>query len=281
MEGCAVNTTLLIDADILAYKHSASAQTTINWPDGAVTVDVDDHEEVEARMDAEVASQMQLLKADHVVICLTDKVNFRHSVLPSYKMNRAGMEKPQLLAAMKQYLAEMYDTFQRPGLEADDVMGILATHPTMYPGKKIIVSIDKDMKQIPGWLFNPDKDTKAKLVTKEEGDFFHMMQTVNGDPVDGYKGCPGAGYGIAKQLLDGREKFVPRIHEFTRGPRKGTTETRWDIHHSDSHWETVVSIYDKAGLTPGDALVQARVAKICQYEDYDYHKREVILWNPQ
>ena len=40
-----------------------------------------------------------------------------------------------------------------PGLEADDAMGIYATQ---YPGN-IIISPDKDIKQIPGTLYNLDK----------------------------------------------------------------------------------------------------------------------------
>jgi DNA polymerase-1 len=274
-------TTLLIDADILAYKWSAAGQQVFNWPDGTVTITHDDPEEVAGRMDTEVASQVELLKATKVIICLTDKINFRHSVLPSYKGNRKDLAKPVLLADMKQYLADNYETYKRPGLEADDVMGILATHPGLWElGKRIIVSIDKDMRQIPGWLFNPDKDHKAKLITKEEGDKWHMVQTLAGDPTDGYTGCPGAGYGIADEMLTESLRFTPYQHEFTRGKRKGETETRWSVEPAAGPWETVVSIYAKHGLTEEDALVQARVAKICQYENYNLHSQEVILWTP-
>lgn len=254
------STTLLIDADILAYQHSAASQETYDWGEGITSVWADDPERVQARMVAEVESLKEELGADEAIICLTDKVNFRHSVLPSYKSNRV-QEKPVLLADMKKFLEENFKTFKRPGLEADDVMGILSTHPKLVPGRKIIVSIDKDMKQIPGWLYNPNKHTEPVLVMQEDGDYFHMFQTLTGDPVDGYKGCPKIGkVNAEKILMDGEE-----LHHYSL----------------EELWFRVVETYEAKGLTEADALVQARVAKICQWTDYDYKHKKVKLWNPK
>ncbi len=74
-------------------------------------------------------------------------------------------------------------------------MGILSTHPTKIQGKKIIVSEDKDMRTIPGWLYNPgpNKDIEPKYINEFEADRYHLYQTITGDSTDGYKGCPGAG----------------------------------------------------------------------------------------
>ena len=70
-----------------------------------------------------------------------------------------------------------------PTLEADDALGIYATK---HPGN-VICSPDKDMRQIPGQLFDM-KETMS--VTPEEGAKWHLIQTLAGDQTDGYAGVP-------------------------------------------------------------------------------------------
>ena len=45
-------------------------------------------------------------------------------------------------------------------------------------------------------------------------------------------------------------------------------------------WQSVVELFESKGFTEEDALLQARVARILRYEDYDFEKKEVILWTP-
>ena len=72
-------------------------------------------------------------------------------------------------------------------LEADDVLGILATEPSNE--ERIIVSIDKDLYQIPAKI---SKDGKTfEEISENEANYWHMMQTLTGDSTDGYSGCPG------------------------------------------------------------------------------------------
>ena len=47
------------------------------------------------------------------------------------------------------------------------------------------------------------------------------------------------------------------------------------------YWSAVVATYENKGLTEEDALVQARVARICRADDYDFKNKEVRLWNPR
>mgnify|MGYP003859969237 CR=1 FL=1 len=56
-------------------------------------------------------------------------------------------------------LIDEYQAVIYPNLEADDVMGILATKPSKGE-RKIICSIDKDLRQIPGHLYNGESLTK-------------------------------------------------------------------------------------------------------------------------
>lgn len=277
-----MKTTLLIDGDILAYQAAASVEEKSDWGDGVKSVTVGNPKLAESNLKDTIERLHETLGVEEGIVCLSCPTVecFRMDVLPTYKGNRTDVAKPQLLPHIRDYIRENYKTKEVARLEADDVMGILSTHPALIPGKKIIVSSDKDMKTIPGWLYSPYKKTFPSLLTKEVADFWHMRQTLTGDDVDGYSGCPGVGDDTADRFLAGRDKVSPYDHTFTRGPRKGTTEVRWSVEPSASDWETVVSLYNKAGLTEEDALVQARVARILRHTDYDFKNKTVKLWEP-
>lgn len=274
--------TLLIDADILAFQHAAANQEDYAWGNGAKSRHVAEMKDVTEQVDTWLADIKARLKADEIIICLScpHEENFRLGVLPSYKGNRDYDARPQLLGPIKDYLKEAYRTYARPTLEADDVMGILSTHPKLIPGKKIIVSEDKDMKTIPGWLFNPRKDKAPRLISEKEADYWHLYQTLTGDATDHYKGCPGVGPEKAEASLRDVTKPVPVHKEITRGPNKGTVKTTWEMCEAEDHWDIVVAWYAKAGITEEDAIVQAQCARILRHTDYDFKTKQVILWTP-
>ena len=49
--------------------------------------------------------------------------------------------------------------------------------------ENIVVSPDKDMKQIPSVLWNMTDDVVE--ITVEDGDRWHLIETLSGDPTDG------------------------------------------------------------------------------------------------
>ena len=132
-----------------------------------------------------------------------------------------------------------------PTLEADDSMGIYATKHT----GNIIVSPDKDMRQIPGMLWNFEEST---LIKPEDGAKWHLIQTMAGDNTDGYAGVPGIGVKRAVALFE----------------EKGYS------------WKTVVEAFKEKGLSEDIALENARLARILTNEDYDDEKMEPLLWSP-
>ena len=132
-----------------------------------------------------------------------------------------------------------------PTLEADDSMGIYATK---YPGN-VIVSPDKDMRQIPGTLFNMEEST---LITYTEGAKWHLIQSAAGDNTDGYAGIPGVGVKRATKIFE---------------------ENGWS-------WKTLVKAFAEKDLSEEIALMNARLAKILTTDDYDYDTQQPILWSP-
>jgi 5'-3' exonuclease len=279
-------TTLLIDADIIAFKYASTNEKKFDWGDGVVSKTVTEDLSVIAKEIHEcLQGYLERTKADDFIICLSDDTtNWRNKVLPSYKQHRKTPDgisnRPEWLYPLKEHLARTYQSYRKPTLEADDIMGILSTHPKLIPGRKIIVSEDKDMKTIPGWLWNPRKDKKPWLVTPEVADYWHYLQTLMGDTTDGYKGCPGVGLETADELLKEPYLLVPYEYEFQRGVRKGQTEVRYTKEPTDDVWKAIVSLYESKGLSEYEAITQARVARICRHIDYNFNKQEPIYWNP-
>jgi DNA polymerase-1 len=243
---------LLIDGDILIYKAISSVEQEIEFePDvWMMMTDINDAK------DAFVTQLTNLImKVDgcEPKICVSDPdLNFRKEIYPQYKANRKGQRKPMGFKAFRQWVWDGYNCLSKPSLEADDVLGILATKPG---NNAIIYSIDKDLKQIPGQHL---VDGEVITVTEAEGDLLHLMQTLTGDPVDGYPGCPGVGKAKAEKILSD-----PAIDLIVTA------------------WENVVKAYEKAGLTEEDALVQARVARILRWDDWDQANQQVKLWSPK
>jgi DNA polymerase I len=246
--------TLLIDADILAYRHAAAAQRVYKFdPEDEETwgVVVDPLDQVLIEFDEQVKVWMEKFEADHAVMAWSDSGNFRKIILPSYKSNRKDVAKPILLPEVREYGKKKWPCYQKPMLEGDDILGILATHPKLIKGHKIIISLDKDLKTIPGTIYNDGKD-EVYQIDEDEANWWHYYQTLTGDPTDGYKGCPGIGPKRAAEILA----------------------------DCPEPWDYIVEAYEKKGLTEEDALVQARVARILRSCDYDFKRKEPILWQP-
>jgi DNA polymerase-1 len=254
---------LLIDADVLAYEAASGCEKATEWEPGYWTWHCS-FEDVKAHFDRSLEVICDTLKGDPV-LCLTDSLgNFRFSVLPTYKGNRKGQKKPLVLTAFKEHLIENHGAYFRPGLEGDDCMGILATRANPTGEERVIVSVDKDMKTIPGLVCRWPIEKEPREVTLAQADYWHLYQTLMGDTTDGYAGCPGIGKVTVEKVL---------------GPEPGHSE-EFDV--AGTYWPAVVDAFakSKGKLTEADALVQARVARILRASDYDFQKKEPKLWKP-
>ena len=94
--------------------------------------------------------------------------------------------------------------------------------------------------------------TDKFTVTPEEGAKWHLIQTLAGDQTDGYSGVPGIGIKRAEALFE----------------------------QNGYSWQTVVKAFADKGLGEDIALQNARLAKILTNDDYDFGRKQPILWNP-
>lgn len=279
-------TTLLIDGDTIAFI-AASASQHIMETSGGNFQPFARRAEGEAIVDDQIYKLKKELGAEEIMIFLScpAKDNWRYRIAKDYKSNRKDSVRPLLLQPLKEYLREKYGAKHYAYLEADDAIGVFGTSQTLIKGDRIIVGKDKDFKTIPGKHFQlKDVDANGKPIVREvtpmQAFEQHMAQTLAGDAVDGYEGCPGIGMTRAKRIVANPERLVAKTGTITRGKNKGQATVKWHSAGPCSVWEAIVSQYEKQGLTEADALNTARLAKILLAEDYNIETQEIRLWVP-
>ena len=241
---------LLIDGDILLYKIAMNNEVETHWGDDLWTLH-SDAKICKADVDLVIDDLGASLEADDYVIALTDSKNFRKDVLPSYKDNRKDKRKPLALKELREYVIKKHNGVVWNNLEADDVMGIMATEPT--DEERIVVTIDKDLKTVP---CNLSVDgLNVERIPERLADYWFMIQTLTGDKVDGYDGVEGIGIKTAEKLI-----------------KKYTNVPLLDL------WKIVKKIYVDKGYTEAEALQQARVARILRHGEYNKKTGKVKLW---
>jgi DNA polymerase-1 len=245
-------TTALIDADILVYQAAAASEKPIKWDNDLWTLHAYESDAIVTFLE-HLNSVLVKVQADRYILAFSANDNWRKEVLPTYKANRTSVRKPMVLKDLREWAMKSHPYELWPTLEGDDVIGILATNNKFKPEEVVICSLDKDFKTIPGRHYNFGRDEFFNIDV-EQADYWHMIQTLTGDATDGYSGCPGCGPKTAEKIL---APLLP-----------------------DEYWTAVVKAYAAAGLSEEEALVQARVARICRATDYNFTTKQVKLWTP-
>lgn len=124
---------------------------------------------------------------------------FRHLLCPDYKANRKDKQKPIYRQDCIDYVKEQLGAICVPELEADDVMGLLHMDRTY---DTVLVTTDKDLLQVPGIHFNPDKDWSPSWVPDLWARRHLYIQAVMGDATDNIPGIRGMGIKKAERFVD-------------------------------------------------------------------------------
>lgn len=227
----------LIDGDILVYRCGFAAEKTrYTLVDGETGIPIEQFDSAKERdayvkehqlegfeVDRErlvepLSHALQNIKsvirgilddtgADDYIIFLSSGENFRNSLatILEYKANRKDAPKPVHYAAIWEYLQKEYNTYVCQSIEADDALALCQTEDS------VIVSIDKDLLQIPGRHFNwvrhgttdaDGKEVSGKiLVAPEVGIKKLYQQVLTGDPTDNIPGIRGLGPVKARKML--------------------------------------------------------------------------------
>ena len=264
-------TTALLDADIIVYKAAAVAQGAIDWDGDGKVVEYYDLESARRAATNVVEAWTGVSEARDSLLVFSDRTHpqasFRYKILSSYKGNRPN-HKPALHDMVLAYLKNRYEWVDIKGLEGDDVMGLMATKA---PEEYVVVSIDKDMRTLPGvMLCNPDHNDLG-ITSPFQADYNWMFQTLTGDPTDNYKGCPGVGKAGASRALMGLRTFtelwLKTVNTFT-------------LQSKDPRWGEKFEANGRRMGAIELAVLNARLARILRDGDYDAETQRVRLWTP-
>lgn len=246
---------LLVDADSYIYRAASACETVYVWDDMHTLAS--DAREVLGIVRADFASLRDRFDAE-LRLCLTNRTNWRQKIHADYKENRRFIRKPLGVRPVRialQLDQAAFGVAESEGLEADDLMGIYSTEPRAEQREVIIVSIDKDMRGVPGLLYNPNVDPNPIAISVEEADLWHATQALVGDTADGYKGCPGFGPVSAAKWLANVKPTPAAL------------------------WTAVKAAFAKANLTDAEAEKQMTLSRILRFGEWDFRK-QALLWRP-
>ncbi len=180
---------LLIDADYLIYSIGFASEE-------------DSEKFAKSRLVETLEDLVYLhLKADSYEAFLTGKNNFRYDIAKTvpYKGNRKDAKKPKHYEALRSHMVKRLGAVIVDGQEADDEVAI---RMTKEPDKYMLVGVDKDLRQIPGWHHNPVK-AQTEYIDEFEGYYNFCIQLLTGDRVDNIPGLEGIGPKKAEKALKG------------------------------------------------------------------------------
>ena len=142
------------------------------------------------------------LEFDRLELFLTGKGNYRDQIatLRGYKANRIGVEKPVHYKAIRRYMRERWGAEVVHGYEADDAVAMIAHQLRYDPAEVCIVSADKDLRTVPGRLYN-FRTKVMEIITPEEALVTFYRQVLTGDVVDNIGGCYRVGPVAAANLI--------------------------------------------------------------------------------
>lgn len=130
-------------------------------------------------------------------VFISGKDNFRYDLDPNYKGTRDKLSRPIHEKQIREYLIKQWDAQVVDNIEVDDEVSILCVED---PATSVIVSIDKDLDNTPGWHYNYDKDT-TYYIDEHQASLNFYRQLLSGDPTDNIPGIKGIGKKRAEDTL--------------------------------------------------------------------------------
>jgi DNA polymerase-1 len=201
---------VLVDTDVLLYISC--------WNKNDLIHAIEHWEDLVKNIADEIA--LQCTEEEPPVIemmfALKGEDNFRKLIAPDYKQtsSRKASKENKYLDGLYDYIREHWNPTICDGWEADDQ---LRAWTVQYSNEDwIIVSVDKDLRMIPGKFFNP-RTFEILDVNEDEADYNFHIQLLTGDAVDNIKGIKGIGPKKAAKILEG----VPM------GQRKTAVDIAW------------------------------------------------------
>ncbi len=247
----------LIDADSIAYKYASIYQDTCIWddsdPDNVLATVSIDLPTAKSELVNFVDEILKNTKTDSYELILSPTRTFRYDVSADYKSNRKKPKVPlDMLGPLRDYMLDEMGAIVFDDVEADDVC---VSRMYKYPGEYVLCHIDKDLNQAYGSHYNYNT-LERYVIDKDEADFWFYKQALEGDSVDGIKGCPRIGKVKALKILTALKK-----------PSEA------------DYWVAIMEQYEKAGCDEEFAITQAQL--VYMLRDFNENTEEFTLWTPE
>lgn len=135
-------------------------------------------------------------------IYLTGKDNFRDKIatIRKYKGNRDPSHKPYWYKEIREYLVQKWEAGVIDGWEADDQVTMEAYQFGHDTKAVTICSPDKDLRTVPGRLYNYATG-ETEIISEQEALINFYRQILTGDTVDNIPGCYKVGEVRAAKLI--------------------------------------------------------------------------------
>jgi hypothetical protein len=148
-------------------------------------------------LDNQLKGIQQTFQAEQALIYLTDDrsgYNFRDYVAMQRKYkDRPANTRPLYYDALRKHLVEKHHAYVITGFEADDAVAMQAWSTIYHEDvETVLVSIDKDLRMVPGRHYNPTKKTLDHVTPKQALHNFYV-QLLTGDTTDTVPGLPRIG----------------------------------------------------------------------------------------
>lgn len=195
----------LIDADIPAYSVAFMCESISSW------------NLVEKQVDNFMRKRIQESGGTHLIGFLTNGgKNYRlaDAVTYEYKGNRAGSERPKWYTKIREYLVSAWKCQVMQGIEADDALAIAHKYFTDHGIKSVLCSLDKDLRQSPGWHYNWNSGI-LDYVDYDKGELYLWKQVITGDL--GTDNIPGLSEAAWKPKLGSK---VPVFESYLKVPNE-------------------------------------------------------------
>ncbi len=201
---------------------------------------------------------------------------FRHEMYEAYKGTRKGMpeELKEQVPMMKELLKAMkIKILEKPGYEADDILGTLATQAEKEGNQVSLVSGDRDLLQLASEKIKI-RIPKTKRTGTEIEDYYAKdviekynvtptqfidLKGLMGDASDNIPGVPGVGEKTASKLIETYHSIENMYEHIDEMPANKTTATLKDNHEI--------------------AILSKKLATICTDCDLEFKMEDAVLNN--
>jgi len=197
------DTVVLVDADYWTYQLAAVLQSKNPKPESNTSpvqladetiVHVEPERALYTLIDATLRDIKDIFRSENIEVYLQGVDNFRDklAVTKPYKGGRSKV-KPFYYRLCRDYLKEKHGAVVVDGMETDDMVSIRQCESIREGIPSVIVSPDKDLKNTPGFNFNPRTKSLTFITSEMAARHFWEQMVIGDNSVDNIPGVHRVG----------------------------------------------------------------------------------------